>query len=373
MSVTVNGECASKLAPLRDLLADELSSDRALGLAIAVVREGATIAHLWGGYRDRARTEPWTPDTIVALFSAGKPLAAAAVLDLLARGLVQLDAPVAQYWPEFAQSGKHRVTVRHVLAHLAGVPAADAAPPGSVFQHDVLVRALEQQVPLWAAGSQLCFHSFTYGLLAGELVRRVSGQPFAQYFRERFAQPLDLNLAFSLTPSEQQRCAEMLLVEDNPLYRMMTDPATPLGRSWRPMQWAALNSREFRGCDFPSAAGHGSALGLARFYSMMANDGELAGARALDAGTVRLALSEQRHEQDLFMGAPVRMGLGFMLANDIFPFLGPASFGQPGLGGVAGVGDRDARLGIGIAPNLLTAGLDAATLVRVLALVRAAL
>jgi CubicO group peptidase (beta-lactamase class C family) len=369
----VNGECSSKLAPLRDLVADELTTGRALGLAIAVVREGVTIAHLWGGYRDKASAEPWTAETIVALFSAGKPLVAAAVLDLVARGLAQLDAPLAQYWPEFAQGGKHSVTVRHVLAHLAGVPAADSAPPGSVFQHDVLVHALEQQVPLWAAGSQLCFHSFTYGILAGELVRRVSGQPFPQYFRDRFAQPFDLNLAFSLTPQEQQRCAEIVLVEDNALYRMMTDPSTALGRSWRPMQWAALNSREFRGCDFPSAAGHGSALGLARFYSMMANDGELAGARALDAEIVRVALSEQRHEHDVFMGAPVRMGLGFMLANGIFPFSGPSSFGQPGLGGVAGVGDRDARLGIGIAPNLLSGGLEAATLGRVLALVREAL
>jgi CubicO group peptidase (beta-lactamase class C family) len=373
MSVIVNGDCSPRLAALRDVLVEEISAGRAIGLAVAVVQEGRTLAHLWGGHRDEARAVAWTPDTLVTLFSAGKPLVAAAVLDLICRKLVRIDEPVASYWPEFAQAGKASTTVRQLLAHLAGVPALDAAPPGSVLQPRLLVSALEKQAPLWPPGQQLCFHSFTYGLLAGELVRRVSGQPFPDFFRARFARRFGLDLAFALTADEQRRCAQIILVEDNVLFRMMTDCNTALGRSWRPMQWDALNSAEFRSCDFPSIAGHGSALGLARFYSMMANQGQLADERVLEESVVSLALTEQRHELDVFMGAPVRMGLGFMLSNEVFPFLGARSFAQPGLGGVAGVGDREARLGVGIAPNLLASGLEAATLSRVLSIVRASL
>ena len=370
MQALVDGECDARLVSLRDFIADELQSQRALGLAVAVVVEGRTVAHLWGGFTDRPRSLPWMPDTLAGLFSAGKPLAASALLLLLERGLVALDAPIVRYWPEFAQAEKSAVTVRHALAHLAGVPIAEQAPNGSVFDRDVLVSALAAQQPLWPAGKQLCFHSFTHGILVSELVRRSSGRPLGQFFREHIARPFGLDIAFELDADEQRRCAELVLVEDNPLLRMMRDPATMLGRSWRPMRWDALNSAAFRGCDFPSAAGHASALGLARFYAMMANEGRLDGRQALAAHVVREALAEQRHEHDVFMGAPVRMGLGFMLANEVFPLSGPASFGQPGLGGVAGVGDSERRLGIGVASNLLSGGLDTATLDGVIRIVR---
>jgi CubicO group peptidase (beta-lactamase class C family) len=213
----------------------------------------------------------------------------------------------------------------------------------------------------------LCFHSFTYGILTGELVRRVDGRSLPQFFEQELARPLEIDLQFALEDDVQSRCAELVLPQGNALFRLMTDPATTLGRSWQPMPWAELNSPQFRRCDFPSIGAHGSALGLARFYAAMACAGVLGGRRMLDESITREALREQHHGPDAFMGAPVRMGLGFMLHNHVFRFTGSAgSFGQPGLGGIAGVGDADARIGIGITCNLLNGAIENPLLDRLL-------
>lgn len=355
----IHGECEPRLAFLRDILADDYRSGRSLGQAVAVVVEGHIAAHLWCGHADPARRRAWAADTMVCLFSASKPLAALCVLKLLERGRVELDAPLARYWHEFAQGGKGAITVRHALAHLAGVPIAESAAANAVYDRAALARAIELQHPLWPAGSQLCFHSFTYGVLCGELIRRVDGRSLPRFFRDEFAQPFELDLAFELDEREQRRCADMVLPEDNPLFRMMTDPSTTLGRSWRPMPWAELNSSRFRACDFPSIAGHGSALGLARLYGALACGGALGDRTMLDPDIVREMLREQRHQDDAFMGAPVRMGLGFMLHSEVFRFTGSVqSFAQPGLGGIAGVGDRQGRLGIGVTCNLLAGQIE---------------
>lgn len=374
MSSEIYGDCDVRFAFLRDELGRELRSGRALGQAVAIVAHGETLAHLWCGHADAGRSRAWDRDTQVCLFSASKPLAAACVLKLIEQGRLELDAALAQYWPSFAQHGKEGVTVRHALAHLAGVPIADSLGERAVYDRAALVRALEAQHPLFPAGGRLCFHSFTYGVLCGELVQRVDGRTLPQFFRDELAAPFGLNLAFALGEEEQRRCADVELVEDNALFRMMTDPETLLGRSWRPMPWSELNTREFRACDFPSIGGHGGALGLAQFYSAMAMGGVINDKRMLSESVVCEALREQRHEHDAFMGAPVRMGLGFMLHNDVFPFTGSAcSFGQPGLGGVAGAGDAASGAGVGVACNRLSAGIDNPFLDRLLRAVAAKL
>jgi CubicO group peptidase (beta-lactamase class C family) len=359
---------------VQELVADEAASVPGSGLAVAVVVGGRPVLHVWYGVRDRAGRRPWSADTLTCLFSAGKPLAAFAVLQLVAEGRVELEAPVARYWPGFAAHGKDRITVREALAHLAGIPALLAAPPAGIHDREALTRAVEAQPPLWPPGTQGCFHSFTYGVIAGEIVRRVTGQTFGEYVRARVAPLFDHGFAFALIAAEQARCADVTLPPDNPLLALMTDPATPLGQGWRPMDWRTLNSAAFRGADFPSLAGHGSALGLALFHGMLANGGDIRGQRALPPELAQAMITEQWHQPDPFMGAPVRMGLGVMLGNDVFPFSGtPAAFAQPGLGGVAGLGDASLRLGIGVTPGLLAAGLVNPFLDRLVAATRACL
>jgi CubicO group peptidase (beta-lactamase class C family) len=368
MSIELNGHCNQRFGFVGDLLANEFRQGRALGQGIAIVVDGETVVHLWSGHADTARRRPWRGDTMSCLFSASKPLAALCVLKLVELGAIALDAPVAQYWPQFAAHGKERVTVRHALAHLAGVPSTESAPAHSIYDADMLAIALARQQPLWPAGSQLCFHSFTHGILSSELVRRVSGCTLPEFFRTRFTLPHGLQLAFGLDVEQQTHCADVVLPADNPLFRMMTDPATALGRSWQVMPWDELNTAQFRGSGFASIGGHGSALGLARIYGALASGGTLDGQSLLDAALVDDLLTEQAHALDRFMGAPVRMGLGLMLANDVFAFTGaPTAFGQPGLGGVVGFGDTRHRLGVGIVCNRLVAGLEDPFLERLLA------
>jgi CubicO group peptidase (beta-lactamase class C family) len=356
--IEIEGTCATRFAFVRDLLADEFRMGRALGQSVALIVDGELVAHLWAGHADRSRQHRWRAGTMCCLFSAAKPLAALAVLALVGDGTVGLDDRVAEYWPDFAANGKQATTVRHVLAHLAGVPALDVSAPGVVFDADALARAMARQVPTWPPGEQLCFHSFTYGIACAELVRRVTGRSLGRFFRERIARPYELDLAFELDRDEQQNCAEIELVAENALLRMMTDPATPLGQSWRAMDWTQLSSSTFRERGPTSIAAHGSALGLARYYAAMSSDDSTGGRTLLGAAIVREALTEHAHMFDPFMGAPVRMGLGLMLANDVFRFTGPGSFGQPGLGGVVGLGDTQRRLGLGIVCNRLAAGLE---------------
>lgn len=367
---TVRGSCDPRFAVLRDFLSEQLADQPTGGQAIAVVVEGRVVADLYGGIADPATARPWSADTLACLFSAGKPLAAVAVLRLVEAGRIALDAPIARYWPAFGAAGKDAITVRQALSHMAGIPSADQAEPGEVYDPEALARALEAQAPLFAPGRQACFHSFTYGVIAAELVRRVDGRSLARFFRETIAEPLRLDLHFGLTPAEQARCAELIVVPENPLLQLMTDPSTALGRSWRPLPWGELNSAAFRASGFASLAGHGSALGLARFYAALASDGSLPDGRLLEPDTAAAMLTEQWHQPDAFMGAPVRMGLGVMLSNDMLPLNRSArAFAQPGLGGVAGVGDADRRLGIGIVPNRLAGGLEASELNRIVNLV----
>jgi CubicO group peptidase (beta-lactamase class C family) len=367
----VQGTCEARFAPLRDCFAADLASGRALGQALAVVQRGRIVVSLWGGHRDRARTRPWTEHTTSCLFSASKPLAAAPLLHLIGTGRADLEAPVARYWPAFGAGDKSGITLRQLLCHRAGVPVAESAAPGSLYDHEALIRALEVQRPLWPPGSRGCFHSFTYGLLVGELAARIAGCPFADQFRDLFTVPCRGQVAFSLTATEQVDCAEVELVPDNPLLQLLRDPDTVLGRSWAPLDWNALDTPAFRACDFPSFGAHASALGLALWYGVIANGGRWQDRTVIATPVVSEALREQWHEPDVFMGAPVRMGLGFMLANGPFPLLGtPGAFGQPGLGGVAGFGDPDLGLGVGIVCNRLDGGLENPALDRLLAALR---
>src|SRR5678815_4096306 len=241
MDAELSGHCHARYAFVRDLLADEFQQERALGQAVAIVVDGEPVVHLWSGYADAGRNRPWRDDTLSCLFSASKPLAAACVLKLVERGAIELETRITAHWPEFAAHGKHQTTVRHALAHLAGVPMAEMAPARSVYDPDRLASALAGQQPLWPPGSQLCFHSFTHGVLSSELVRRIDGRSLPEFFRAEIARPFGLDLAFGLEPNELRRCADVELVPGNPLFTMMTDPATPLGSSWAPMPWDELN------------------------------------------------------------------------------------------------------------------------------------
>src|SRR5882672_3717559 len=219
----VEGHCDPAFEPVRDALAEALASGFEVGAALAVYVDGKAVVDLWGGYADKARTRPWRRDTIVNLYSVGKAISAVCALRLVDAGLLSLDAPVARYWPEFAQASKARLPVRHLLTHQAALPAiARPLPSGSWSSWTTITEALAAQAPWWEPGAGHGYHVNTQGFLIGEIVRRVTGKTLGTYLRESIAGPAGVDFFIGFGPELDSRCADVL-----------PPPASPEGEELR--------------------------------------------------------------------------------------------------------------------------------------------
>ncbi|NOT57061.1 MAG: beta-lactamase family protein [Deltaproteobacteria bacterium] len=345
---------------VRTALEENLAAGDEIGETVAVVVNGKTVVDLWGGYKDRARTHPWARETLVCMFSVGKSLAVLPVLMLADRGKIDLSRPVTQYWPEFGQAGKEKITVHQLIAQGAAIPGAFAAKKGDAYHPANMVRAIESQEPLWAPGTQGCYHTFTLGYLCGELVRRVTGRTLGQFVCEEISLPLEADFHFGLSSADQRRCAEIYEAPGCPFMDVFRDPRTLLGRCWIPLPLIDyeedFNTERFRASEMASFNGHGTARGVAHLFALMASGGALNGVRLLSQGMVDQALTEQWQQTDA-LGLPCRMGMGFMLRNEeLVPYNdNPRSFGHIGLGGALACGDPDAKLGFSFAGNRMAA------------------
>jgi len=366
--VLVHGHCASGFEPVRAALAEILTSGAEVGAALAVCVDGAAVVDLWGGHADAARREPWGRDTIVNLYSIGKAVTAVCALRLVEAGLLDLDAPVARYWPDFAQAGKARIPVRYLLTHQAALPAiARELPPGAWKRWDVVTEALAAQAPWWEPGAGHGYHVNSQGFLLGEVVRRVTGKTLGTYLRESLAGPAGLDFFVGFGPELDSRCAEVLPAPPSPegealLRQLGVDPATLSGAALMRVNayrnppgisgTGVVNTRAWRAAEVPSTNGHGHARGVARLYSALAGDGTLDGVHVLSPETITRAIEEQVYGNDLVLQRPTRFGLGFQLTMAERP-LGPnpRAFGHFGAGGSLGFADPDARVAFGYAMN----------------------
>jgi len=373
MSAVVHGHCERGFEPVRDALAESLAAGVEVGAALAVHVGSRLVLDLWGGHADAARIRPWERDTLVNLYSVGKAVSAVCVLRLVEAGRLELDAPVARYWPEFAQAGKAALPVRYLLTHQAGLPAvAPALPPAAWRDWDSMTSALAAQAPWWTPGTGHGYHVNMQGFLVGELVRRVTGQSYGTYLRESLAAPAALDFHVGLDPALEARCADVVArppsAEDENLRRALSvDPATLGGMDL--MRFNAyrnppdvsgtgvINSHAWRVAEVPSTNGHGTARGVARLYSALAGDGTVDGVRVLRADTIAHAIEPQVDGDDLVLQRPTRFGLGFQLAmpeRRLGP--NPRAFGHFGAGGSLGFGDPDAGVAFGYAMNQGRAG-----------------
>ncbi|HEU5196697.1 MAG TPA: serine hydrolase domain-containing protein [Methylomirabilota bacterium] len=368
MSDPVRGHCDARFAPVRDALAAILTSGMEVGAALAVSVDGRMVADLWGGWADAARTRPWEGDTIVNLYSIGKAVSAVCVLRLVEAGRLDLDTPVARYWPEFAQAGKGDVPVRQVLTHQVALPAVARPLPSGAWQHwDVMTEALAAQAPWWTPGAGHGYHDNMQGFLLGELVRRVTGTTYGTYLRESLAGPAGIEFHVGLTPALEARCAEMVprppSAEDEALRKALSvDPATLSGldlmrfNAYRnPPEISGIgvvNTHAWRAAEVPSTNGHGNARGVARLYSGLAGAGTLDGVHILDPALIAQACAAQVDGDDVVLQRPTRFGLGFQLTmpeRKLGP--NPRAFGHFGAGGSLGFADPDARVAFGYAMN----------------------
>lgn len=361
MTKTVDGSTSRRFERLREVLASNLSHPSERGQAVCVVIDGETVVDLWGGYMDHACERPWKADTMACIFSIGKTLVAMTLADLIARGDLALDDRVIDYWPEYGQMGKAATTVDHLLSHRAGVPGAFGAPPGSAYDWHAMVRAIEQQAPMWPPGRTGCYHTFTYGHLGGALARRITGLPIEALVESRIATPLGLELGFGLDERTQSCVADISTSPNDKFLASMRNPQTLMGRCWAALPLGPdqedFNRPQFRSAVMPACNGHATARALAQlFCSLAMAKGRRGPPQLISASTADLLTEEQWSGVDA-LGLPHRMARGLRLKFRSSRFNGgERSFGLSALGGGLAFGDPDLGLGFGFVTNHLAAG-----------------
>ena len=373
--IPIHGTCAPGFEAVRDVFVKNFESGAELGASVCFVRDGAKVVDLWGGYVDTARTREWQPDTLVNVYSTTKGMAAICAHICIERGLLDIDAPVAKYWPEFAAKGKERIPVRWLLSHQAGL----AAPRRRIsveelFAWHPFVTALAEQEPWWEPGTRHGYHALTFGHLVGELVRRVSGKNIGRFFRENVAAPLGADFHIGFGPELDARTSDLygeFLPPDLPpaalegplgkFFRDMTDPTTLTGSAFGnpSLRDGLVNTRAWRAAELPAVNGHGTARALARIYGVLARGGAQDGVTLLSPEAIARASEEQAFGPDAVLGGmPMRFGLGFMLRHDLMPIApNPRAFGHPGAGGSIGMADPDAKVGFGYTMNKMQMGM----------------
>ncbi|QQQ74039.1 beta-lactamase family protein [Saccharothrix sp. 6-C] len=357
-----------------------------VGAACSVYVDGRPVVDLWAGFADRAANRPWTGDTVVQVASTTKGATAICAHLLAQRGLLDLDAPVTRYWPEFGANGKERVLVRHLLSHQAGLPVVDGPLTfEQACDWDPVIRALEAQEPLWEPGAEHVYHAVTYGFLVGEVVRRVTGRSLGSFFAEEVAAPLGLSAWIGLPEEHEPRVAAFEDAAPFTLEELLAGMIATTGLDadtvtrWVESMWSPdavqmragvlggamdpstgyFRTREWRAAEFPAANMVADARSLARMYA--ATVSEVDGVRLLDPATVG-AMTAVQTDRSRMYGVPAgldlpaersfAMSLGFWRACPPMPMAGPGSFGHPGSGGSIAFGDPDARVGFGYVTNL---------------------
>jgi CubicO group peptidase (beta-lactamase class C family) len=365
MSSSPSGTCDPAFLAVRDAFAQNFAAGLELGASLSISVDGRNVVDLWGGHLDAARTKPWQRDTLVCVFSCTKGIAAMATMWAVAGGLVDLDEPVATYWPEFAAEGKSSIPVRQLLTHEAGLPAmARRMPLGSLSDWDAMTSALAAQAPWWEPGTAHGYHGVTFGHLVGEVLRRATGRTCGTIIREELATPLGIELEMPLPAAFDGRTAD-LVVDMSPdgtfFDRWTRDSLGPksFGNPPDSNDPAHCTSATFRRAEIPAANLHANARGLDRLYSVLALGGSVPELRIAPTSLVEEFGRPHVRGHDLVMELPTAFGLGFEHTIPEWQFgPGARTYGHNGSGGSLGVVDPDAGISFGYAMNRLWWGPD---------------
>jgi CubicO group peptidase (beta-lactamase class C family) len=363
-SPMIEGHCDPRFAAVRDAFAANFEAGREIGASLAVTVDGEFVVDIWGGHADAAKTRSWERDTIINVFSTTKAMTALCVHMLVDSGQLDVDAPVARYWPEFAQAGKERITVRQVLSHSSGLAGIrQRLGTEALYDWTRMTAALAAESPWWEPGTATAYHALTYGYLLGEIVRRITGRTLGAFFRDEVAARLGADFHIGLPASEDARVAELVppSAGENAAAGATTavDGETLAEKviSNPPLRPEFANRPEWRRAEIPAANGHGNARSVARVMALLACGGEVGGTRLLAEQTIARAIEEQHYAKDLVLGFKMRWGLGFMLTSRQLP-LGPnpRTFGHGGWGGSLGFADLDAHVGWAYIMNKMSPG-----------------
>ncbi|MET7289019.1 serine hydrolase domain-containing protein [Streptomyces sp. NPDC005573] len=362
--VQVHGHCDPRFGAVREAFEENFRRRAELGAAVAVTVDGATVVDLWGGWADPARSRPWERDTLVNVWSTTKGPVALCAHILADRGLLDLDRPVAAYWPEFAAAGKEKVLVRHLLSHRAGL--SGLREPHSLedlYDWELTTARLAATEPWWEPGTRSGYHALTYGFLVGEVVRRVSGLRPGAFLEREVTGPLGADFTIGLPESEYGRAAELIQTrpadDGEQAARFAELTPTVIATLTNPLVGAAqANTPAWRAAELPAANGHGTARAVAALYGVLAGRGSYGGRRILSAGAVEVAREGQGACRDLVLGAgfqrDTEFGLGLWLSGPGGSYgPNPRAFGHDGLGGSCGLADPEAGVSLGYVMNRL--------------------
>ena len=362
--VPLNGYCERRFQPVLEAFIENYRTEDEVGSAVSVVVDGRCVIDLWGGWRDAARQREWQHDTIVCMMSVSKGITGLAFSLLVDRGLVDVNKPVATYWPEFASNGKEQLPVRFVLDHRAGLPIiADPLWPGAIYDHQAICKALAAQAPLWEPGTVAAYHIHTQGYLLAEIMHRVTGKSVGEILRDEIAVPLGADFMIGgLSKHDQARCAEVMPNMQARLFAAR-EAETETLRSKAFVQnpaepWpVTLNSQIWRESEIASGNGHGNARGVARIYGAFARGGELGGVRLTTPASIEAMITEQHNITELMQDRPYHQALGVLLNTPQAVYMGPnpRAFGHHGIGGSLGFADPDQPIGFSFAVNRMHA------------------
>ncbi len=369
MAVKVEGTCDPKFNRVKDAFVENFEKRNEVGAAAAVVLDGKSVVDIWAGHADREKTRPWTRDTLVNVYSTTKGVTAICAHRLADKGLLDIDAPVAKYWPEFAQAGKDKLPVRYLLSHQAGIAAVrKPLDDDALFNWNTMTTALAEQEPWWEPGTKHGYHALTFGYLVGEVIRRITGKTPGTYLRDEVAGPLGLDLHIGLDAKDDARTGDMIAMpppapgEPNLFAEIMKNPESVTFKAFMNppggMRPGLVNTREWRAAEIPAANGHTTARSLAKLYGTLARGGELDGVRVMSKEQVAQCSIEQSSGPDALLMINTRFSLGFMMSQP-GASLGPnaKSFGHPGAGGSLGYADPEAKIGFGYTMNKMHASL----------------
>jgi len=334
-----------------------------IGSSLAITYEGELVVDIWAGSRDKAQTLPWEENTIVNVFSSTKNATSLSAYVLADRGQLDFSAPVAEYWPEFAQKGKENILVSHIMSHSSGLPGWDEPVAGhDLYDPDKVAALFENQEPWWEPGTALGYHAITVGNLMGEIIKRISGKTVGNFFREEIAEPLDIDFHIGLEDSQHSRVAEIHqavetkpeemfeLEEGSVMQKVMTNGIITAPDALTP---------EWRRSEIPAAGGHGNGRSIAESMALIANGGIYKGKRIFSEDLIKFALEEQIRGNDLVLVEPLRWGIGFGLPIDNISWMGFLEEGAcfwAGWGGSMSIAETNKKISFGYTPCLMEEG-----------------
>ncbi len=392
---TISGWVAPGFQTVRAAFEDNFETGSEVGAAFAAYHRGEKVVDLWGGIADQTTGRPWEDDTLVLVYSTTKGITAMCANRLAQEGALDIEAPVATYWPEFAQAGKETVTVADLLAHRAGLAWIDGTMTvEEMLEWEPVIRALERQAPSWPPGTAHGYHATTYGWLVGEVIRRITGCSIGTYLRNDIAGPLDADFFIGLPPSEEPRVARLVtfmeglnsgrplgnllppgstgngpelarlaelapsyLAKDGPLFKALMAPGGALSDE------EIWHSPRLHAAEIPAANGICDARSLARLYSACVSEvttGSATGFRILSPEQLDRAVRPETVGPDcVLLGLDIQWGLGFNVNRGLIAAAGlggPRAFGHFGMGGSAGWADPDAELAMAYVMNRMEIG-----------------